>query len=329
MTSSVIVLDPFPELSMRRLSKVNSLRINSSKFYDTLQPIHYFNRKSQIFKIKLPFKFDQLHNRGIIYSRIETMMLLSNTETNYTIHTDVYEGPLDLLLDLITKAELDITRLSLAKVTDEYLTYLASMQQKSAVEVSGFLVIAAKLIQIKSEALLPRPPERLEGEEDPAESLARQLMIYKAIKQTSKWLQILEQIGQRNYIRLAAPPKIEESVDLSGIDIADLITMLQALFHFQEDAAPITTVVTIPRVTIKNKIKDLITYLRDQQSLSYRQLLPKDHDRVEAIVLFLAVLELIKQHYVDAVQEGLFADIQISATENTYMDQEITLALDT
>jgi len=256
------------------------------------------------------------------------MMILSTPETKYTIHTEVYEGPLDLLLDLITKAELDITRLSLAKVTDEYLAYLASLQQKSAVEVSGFLVIAAKLIQIKSEALLPRPPERLEGEEDPAESLARQLRIYKAIKQTSKWLKNLEQKGQHTYIRLAPPPKIEEGVDLSGVEISDLIAMLKALYQYHEDAAPITTVVTIPRVTIKNKIQDLIDSLRIQQHLSYRQLLPKEYDRVEAIVLFLAVLELIKQRYVNALQDGLFADIQISATDKTYTEQEITLALD-
>ena len=257
------------------------------------------------------------------------MTLLSNSETIYTIHTEIYEGPLDLLLDLINKAELDITRLSLAKVTDQFLAYLATLQQKSAVEVSGFLVIAAKLIQIKSEALLPRPPERSEGEEDPAESLARQLRIYKAIKQTSQWLQHLEQNGQHTYIRLAPPPKIEETIDLSGIEVSDLIAMLKALYHFQEDAAPITTVVTIPRVTIKNKIQDLIEHLRVHEHLSYRQLLPKEYDRVEAIVLFLAVLELIKQHYVDAIQDGLFADIQITAMDKTFTDQEITLALDT
>ncbi|MBW6475427.1 MAG: segregation/condensation protein A [Anaerolineaceae bacterium] len=256
------------------------------------------------------------------------MTLLSKPGVTYTIHTDVYEGPLDLLLDLITKAELDITRLSLAKVTDQYLSYLASMGQKSAVEVSGFLVIAAKLIQIKSEAILPRPPERLEGEEDPAESLARQLRIYKAIKQTTLWLRHLEQKGQHTYIRLAPPPKIDETIDLSGVEISDLISLLKALYHFQEDASPITTVVTIPRVTIKNKIKDLIDQLRLQHNLSYRQMLPKEYDRVEAIVLFLAVLELIKQHYVDAMQEGLFSDIQISATDKTHSDNEITLALE-
>lgn len=256
------------------------------------------------------------------------MEMFAKPGSTYTIHTEVYEGPLDLLLNLITKAELDITRVSLAAVTDEYLTYLASLQQTSAVEVSGFLVIASKLIQIKSEALLPRPIERLEGEEDPAESLARQLRVYRAIKQTSLWLQNLERKGHHTYIRLAPPPKIAETVDLSGVDLNDLIELLKTLYHFQEDAAPITTVVTIPRVTIKNKIRDLILHLRAQEHLSYRQMLPKVYDRVEAIVLFLAVLELIKQQYVNAQQDGLFSDINISATEKTYEDEEITLALD-
>jgi len=256
------------------------------------------------------------------------MVIFSKPGSTYTIHTEVYEGPLDLLLDLILKAELDITRLSLAKVTDEYLSYLASMGQTSAVEVSGFLVVAAKLIQIKSEALLPRPPERVEGEEDPAESLARQLRIYRAVKQAAHWLKSYEKRGLHTYIRLAPPPKIEEKVDLTGIEINDLIELLKELYHFQEDAAPITTVVTIPRRTIKNKIHDLIQHLRVQPKLTYRQMLPGKFDRIDAIVLFLAVLELIKQQYVNAEQHGLFSDIQITATEKTFENDEISLALE-
>ena len=147
------------------------------------------------------------------------MMLTHKLGSEYTVHTDVYEGPLDLLLDLISKSELDITRLSLAKVTDQYLAHLEIIQQTSAVEVSGFLVIAAKLIQIKSEALLPRPPGREEGEEDPAESLARQLRLYSKFKQTAKWLQSREAEGLHTYIRLAPPPVIDEELDLENISI--------------------------------------------------------------------------------------------------------------
>src|SRR5512139_1228723 len=93
--------------------------------------------------------------------------------SNYTIATPVYEGPLDLLLHLIERAELDITKLSLAKVTDQYLEHLRSMQERRAEEVSAFLVIAARLLQIKSEVLLPRPPTREPGEEDPSEALVQ------------------------------------------------------------------------------------------------------------------------------------------------------------
>ncbi len=256
------------------------------------------------------------------------MSIIHTPGSDYTIHTDVYDGPLDLLLDLIVKAELDITRLALAAVTDQYLAHLEAMQQTSAVEVSGFLVVAAKLIQIKSEALLPRPPEREEGEEDPAESLARQLKIYREVKATAKWLSGRESAGLRTYIRLAPPPIIEEELDLEGVTVGDLTALLQGLYRYQEEAAPLTSVVTIPKITIKKKINELLENLRRSNRTSYRQMLPEHYDRIEAIVLFLAILELIKQQYATAEQEGLFADINIAATEKTFDGGEITLALD-
>jgi segregation and condensation protein A len=248
--------------------------------------------------------------------------------SDYKIHTEIYEGPLDLLLDLIVKAELDITRLALAAVTDQYLAHLEQLQQSSAVEVSGFLVVAAKLIQIKSEALLPRPPVREEGEEDPAESLARQLKIYREVKATAKWLQAREKAGLRTYIRLAPPPVIDEELDLEGIEVRDLIEYLKALYRFQEEASPITSVVTIPKVTIKNKIRDLLDQLSQQNHLSYRSMLPKQYDRVEAIVLFLAILELIKQQYATASQDSLFSDIDVESTDKSFVNGEIKLALE-
>ena len=92
----------------------------------------------------------------------------------YQVSTPVYSGPLDLLLDLIESAELDITALSLALVTDQYLQYLNQVKEQDPEEVSAFLVIAAKLLQIKSAALLPKPPsEAKTAEEDPGEELAR------------------------------------------------------------------------------------------------------------------------------------------------------------
>ena len=108
--------------------------------------------------------------------------------SNYSVETPVFEGPLDLLLQLIERAELDITSFSLAMVTDQYLQYIRNLPEKIAEEVSAFLVIATRLIQIKSEALLPRPPTREVGEEDPGEALARQLIAYKRYRQIADLL---------------------------------------------------------------------------------------------------------------------------------------------
>jgi segregation and condensation protein A len=113
---------------------------------------------------------------------------LLGRQLNYTVQTPVYEGPLDLLLDLIERAELDITEVSLALVTDQYLAHINGIEELNADEISAFLVIAAKLLQIKSEALLPRPPAREPGEEDASRSLVDQLRLYKRFKEIGAWL---------------------------------------------------------------------------------------------------------------------------------------------
>ena len=129
----------------------------------------------------------------------------------YQISTEVYEGPLDLLLELIERAELDITQLALAQVTDQYLAYLHALQERNAAEVSAFLVIAARLLQIKSAALLPRPPAELAttDEEDPGEALARQLIVYKRFKELAVFLDNRVAAGLHTYLRVAPPPKVE------------------------------------------------------------------------------------------------------------------------
>src|SRR5437867_8934159 len=113
------------------------------------------------------------HAKIISYAEYNLLPMenLLGRQLNYKVQTPDYEGPLDLLLDLIERAELDITSVSLATVTDQYLAYIKNLEQVNADEISAFLVIAAKLLQIKSEALLPRPPARAPGEEDIGRSL--------------------------------------------------------------------------------------------------------------------------------------------------------------
>lgn len=235
--------------------------------------------------------------------------------SNYTIATPVYEGPLDLLLQLIERAELDITKLSLAQITDQYLEYIHNLTELAADEVSAFLVIAAKLLQIKSEALLPRPPIREPGEEDPGEALARQLIIYKRYREIAGILYQREEAGLRTYLRVAPPPKLEGTFDLTGISIEDIAAAAQEIFTDLSRADALLTVVPPSRVTIREKIALITDTLRHQKNVSFRSLINHENSRLEIVVTFLALLELIKRHLVRVSQEGLFGDISLEVSE--------------
>jgi segregation and condensation protein A len=237
--------------------------------------------------------------------------IASHQTGNYTVQIPVYEGPLDLLLQLIERAELDITAVSLAMVTDQYLKHIRAMQEAKAEEISAFLVIAAKLIQIKSEALLPRPPVREAGEEDPAENLARQLRIYKRFKEIANWMEEREKAGLRSYLRLAPPPKIEGRLDLSDVTIEDLLKAAESIFLNEREKQALGTVISAPKVTIREKIAYISEHLSKNEQASFKELIRGAKTRLEVVVTFLAMLELIKRYRVAARQETLFGDIEI------------------
>ncbi|HEX9018642.1 MAG TPA: ScpA family protein [Anaerolineaceae bacterium] len=240
----------------------------------------------------------------------------------YRVNTPVYEGPLDLLLQLIERAELDITTLALAQVTDQYLAHLRKMQQEdpgaqNAAEVSGFLIIAARLVQIKSAALLPRPvlvPEE-EQEEDPGEALARQLITYKRFKELSGHLAQRAEAGLRTYLRVAPPQvKVEARLDLSNLTLHDLISAAREIFFSKPDLPALSRVVAMPRVTIREKIHTIVESLRELSNSTFRNFLNRDGDRLEVVVTFLAMLELIKRQVVEATQPDLFGEIEVKST---------------
>ncbi len=238
----------------------------------------------------------------------------------YTVATPVYEGPLDLLLKLIERAELDITKLALAQVTNQYLEYTRALQTQakaqSAEEVSAFLVIAARLVQIKSEALLPRPPTRETGEEEDAgEALARQLIAYKRYKEIAASLGLRAEQGLRTYLRMAAPPKVEGKLDLQGIGLPELVQAAWDVFQLAEPKPTLDTVVAAPRVTIREKISQIVAAIRQRGRARFRTMLGKTQSRMEVVVAFLAMLELVKRRRVAATQAEMFAEIEIEPAE--------------
>lgn len=231
---------------------------------------------------------------------------------------------MDLLLELIEHAELDITRLALAQVTDQYLAYLRNLDDRSAAEVSAFLVIAARLVQIKSAALLPRPSLDLAGPqpEDDAEALARQLILYKRFKELGQYLDQQDVAGLHTYLRIAPPPKtnLPMHLDLTGVSLEDLLQAARDVFHSQRQLAPLSQVVSMPRVTIREKITKLIETLRNVGQATFRSILSPNSTRVDIVVTFLAMLELVKRRMVEARQTTLFGDIEIQPQGNLNED---------
>lgn len=243
--------------------------------------------------------------------------------SGYTVAIPVYEGPLDLLLQLIERAELDITAVSLAQVTDQYLAYIHQMNVP-ADEISAFLVVAARLLQIKSEALLPRPPVREAGEEDPGEALARQLRIYKRFKELANWLDEREANHLRTYLRVAPPPKVEGRLDLSDITLTDLIAAAESIFAEEAEKQGLGTVISAPRITIRERIAWIAERLGENPNTMFSTLVGEKPTRLELVVTFLALLELVKRYRVSARQEGLFTDIAIEKMDE-WKNEEIEI----
>jgi segregation and condensation protein A len=250
------------------------------------------------------------------------------TVTDVPIQLPVYEGPLDLLLELIERAELDITKVALAQVTDQYLVYLKKAARYGLEDLTAFLVIATRLLQIKSEALLPRPPEREPDEEDPGDALARQLIAYKKYKQIAVLLSEREADGMRTYTRSAPAPSMEPHLDLEDLSADALVEALEELLNSRRPDAHLDEVVVAPKVKIRDRIAQIIKALRTRGKTTFRSVLSGSQNRLEIVVSFLAMLELIKLRRVSAMQTEIFGEIDIVPGETWDSDQELELDLE-
>lgn len=229
--------------------------------------------------------------------------------TGYRVHLAVFEGPLDLLLHLIEREELDVTRVSLARVTDQYMAYLAALEELQVDDLADFVVVAARLLLIKSQALLPRSPTPTpEAEEDAGDALVCQLLIYKQFKQAAQHLQ--ERQDQHSYVRLAPPPRIEAGLEhLEPVSLEALLAAARRAIQGHPPASPVDDVLTPLTVTISDQIQLIARTLTRQAQISFTRLLTDAYSRQEVSVTFLAVLELIKRHEIQARQERMFGEI--------------------
>lgn len=228
-----------------------------------------------------------------------------------------FSGPLDLLLHLIERQELDITAISLTAVAEQYLAQMATFQDQKIEHLIDFLVIGARLVLIKSRALLPQNPVTIAGEEeeeDPAAALIRQLRRYKRFKEAAAWFQARETAGLRTYLRVAPPPRLEGKLDLSGVTAETLLAAVRNALSRAAEREESVIIVRPRRITIEGQMSRLRRQVSRRTTIGFAELLSNQATRVEVAVTLLAVLELMKRREIRAEQPEPFGPIAIAAT---------------
>ena len=232
----------------------------------------------------------------------------------YEIALPLFEGPLDLLLHLIERNELDITMLSLAQVAEQYLQQIEALDHNKVTQLIDFVVVGARLVLIKSRALLPAPPVVLVGEEeeeDPAEALLRQLKTYKTFKLGAQTLAQRQEDGLRSYLRLAPPPAVEARLDWQGISLQTLQAHWRVVLARVAEREKSVSVAAPRQITIEGQIGKLRQLVKIRPNLTFHHILSEYPSSAELSVSLLAVLELLKRHEIDAEQQLPFGPIHI------------------
>jgi segregation and condensation protein A len=233
-------------------------------------------------------------------------------DSEYSVTLPIFTGPLDLLLRLIEREELDITRVSLADVTDQYIAYISGLKELRVEGLADFLVMAARLVLIKSQALLPPIQTFGPPEADPGEELARQLKMYRKFKRAAEMLMERQAEGVRTFVRLVSPPRVSAEIDVSDVSVHDLaVAVSVALDRPVERHTRVSEVVGRPRFSVRGRIGVIAQSLRRRLQTSFFGLLQGGRSRGEIVATFLAILELSRRNMVRAVQTESFGDIEI------------------
>lgn len=236
---------------------------------------------------------------------------------NYKVRLEIFEGPLDLLLYLIKKEELNIYDIPITTITAQYLEYLNLMELLDLDIAGDFLVMAATLMQIKSKMLLPPDPAGEEADElDPRAELVRRLLEYKAIKEAAEKLRTFEAGRREVFTRLAAEEAVE-SGDPSFFDVSlfDLISAFSTILKDLPKNA--FHQVVKDEFTVADKVHELLHRLVKEPVIYFKTLFAAARNKMEAITTFLAVLELVRLKEAYVSQSDVFGEIEIGRNIRT------------
>lgn len=248
------------------------------------------------------------------------------------VKLEAFEGPLDLLLHLIEKNKIDIYDIPIVEITEQYMEYIRQMQEENLNIMSEFMVMAATLLDIKCKMLLPKEVTEEGEEKDPREELVQQLLEYKMYKYMSYELRDRMADASRCVYRAASMPKevleyrlpVDIQELIGDLTLAKLQNIFNSIIKRQENKVdPIRSKfgkIEKEEVSLEDKMSDLELYARTHRYFSFRGLLEKQSSKIQVIVTFLAILELMKTGVITIEQEHLFDDIQITSLK--YEEQQ-------
>jgi segregation and condensation protein A len=247
---------------------------------------------------------------------------------DFRVQLDVFRGPLDLLLFLVRKHELDIRDLPIALITDQYLTHLEVLQQLDVNEVGDFLEIASTLVEIKSQLVLPRGGEEAETWDDPRDQLVERLLEYKKYKDAACMLDERSRDWQQHYPRLASDVSVDP-VDPAGqpireVELWDLVSAMGRILRDSQAASPATIV--YDETPIQVYMQRIHGRLARQQRVAFSDLFQPGMHKSAIVGVFLAVLELARHHGVRTEQNDLHGEIWIVPGDGFDPSTEIVAA---
>jgi segregation and condensation protein A len=237
------------------------------------------------------------------------------TELPYQVRIENFEGPLDLLLHLIKKNEINIYDIPIAIIAQQYLSYIEAMKELNLAVAGEFLVMAATLLQIKSKMLLPVEESAEDDEDgpDPREELVRRLLEYKAFKEAARQLDTQERMWREIYSRPAASLEADTESDetmLDKIGLFDLVDALQGVLN-RNPGKQLLEIIP-DNLTVRERMNVILETLEGQESVGFEALFEASCHRLMIIVTFLALLELIRLRTVRVYQAENFGPILVS-----------------
>ena len=226
---------------------------------------------------------------------------------------EAFEGPLDLLLYLIRRQNIDILDIKVAEITKQYMDYIELMQEMQFELAAEYLVMAAVLAEIRSRMLLPRQEEAEDDEDDPRAELIRKLQEYERFKEAAMNLDELERLNRNFWVAVADAPKMEKTRPLPDVQLQDLLVELSRVLKRAENFS--SHQISLEPLSTRERMSQILdkVSVSGEQFVAFGDLFNVEEGRSGVIVTFIAVMELIKESLLDLVQSEAFAPIHVKS----------------